>query len=70
MNIHLEGIRVEKGTGKVLHKHNPGKQVWKEAEVRRRLHLTPEYKVKVMGRIAKLYKGGLKNLGNWSTNAQ
>jgi hypothetical protein len=70
VNIHLEGIRVEKATGKVLHKHNPGKQVWREAEVRRRLHLTPEYKVKVMGRIAKLYKGGLKNLGNWSTNAE
>ena len=60
VNIHLEGIRVEKGTGKVLHKHKTGKQVWREAEVRRRLHLTPEYKVKDMGGIAKLFRVGLK----------
>ena len=46
VNIHLEGIRVEKGTGKVLHKHSRVKKVWREAEVMIRLHLTPEYKVK------------------------
>ena len=65
INVHLEGIRVDKTTGKMLHKHHPEKQVWREAEVRRRLHLTPAYKVKVMGRAAKLFSGGLKNLGIW-----
>ena len=70
LNIHLEGIRVDKPTGKVLHKHNPEKQVWRETEVRRRLHLTPSYKAKVMGRAAKLFIGGFKNTGVWQPLSQ
>ena len=63
LNVHLEGIRVDKPSNKVLHKHNPKLQVWRETEVRRRLHLTPTYKVKVMARAAKLLVGALKTLG-------
>jgi hypothetical protein len=41
INIYLEGIRVDKTTNKVLHKHNPGVKIWREGEVKRRLHLIP-----------------------------
>ena len=70
LNVHLEGIRVDKPSNKVLHKHNPKLQVWRETEVRRRLHLTPTYKVKVMARAAKLLVGGLKNTGVWEDSDQ
>ena len=49
-----------------LHKHQPVQPVWREFQVRRKLHLTPKYKVKVMGRVAKLFSGGLRSLGNWN----
>ena len=65
LKLHMEGVRIDKGTGKTLHKHNPVKPVWRESEVRRRLHLTPEYKAKVAQRAAKLFTGGLDNIGNW-----
>ena len=40
-----------------MHKHdtNPEKQVWREREVRRKLHLTMENKHTVMTRINKYF---------------
>ena len=66
LKLHYEGIRIDRKSGKKLHKLNPDKPVWREVEIRRRLHLTPEYKVKVGYMAAKLFKGGLTKLGDWS----
>ena len=57
LKLHREGVRFDKATGKTLHKHNPAKPIWRESEVRRRLHLTPQYKAKVAQRAAKLFMG-------------
>jgi hypothetical protein len=65
LKLHMEGIRIDKETGKTLHKHNPVKPIWRESVVRRRLHLTPQYKAKVAERAAKLFIGGLNNIGDW-----
>ena len=65
LNLHFEGIRIDKVGGKKMHRHNPVQPIWREREVRRKLHLTPRYKVRVMDKVAKLFAGGLKNLGNW-----
>ena len=65
LNLHFEGIKICKREGSKMHKHQPVQPVWRELQVRRKLHLTPKYKVKVMGRVAKLFSGGLKSLGNW-----
>lgn len=65
LKLHMEGVRFDKATDKTLHKHNPAKPIWRESEVRRRLHLTPQYKAKVAQRAAKLFMGGLDNIGNW-----
>ena len=66
LNMHYEGIRIDKKSGKKMHKHNPVQPVWREREVRRKLHLTPRYKVRVMDKVAKLFTGGLRNMGNWA----
>jgi hypothetical protein len=66
LNLHYEGIRIAKKEGKVMHRHNPETPIWREREVRRKLHLTPQYKAKVVRKTAKIFMGGLKNLGNWA----
>ena len=58
LKLHMEGIRIDK--------HYPVKPIWREAEVRRRLHLTAPYKARVAERAAKLFVGGLTNIGNWN----
>ena len=63
LKLHMEGIRLERG--KAMHKHYPAKPIWRELEVRRRLHLTPEYKEKVCRKAAQLFSGGLTNIGDW-----
>ena len=65
LKLHMEGVRFDKKSGKSLHKHNPVEPIWREKEVRRRLHLTPHYKAKVVMNAVKIFTGGLKNLGNW-----
>ena len=65
LKLHMEGVRFDTKAGKLLHKHNPVKPIWREKEVRRRLHLTPLYKAKVVKNATKLFIGGLKNVGNW-----
>ena len=65
VNLHFEGIRMDKVSGINRHKHNPEQPVWREREVRRKLHLTPWYKVRVMDKITKLFSGGIRNLGAW-----
>ena len=64
LKLHMEGVRFDKG-GKKLHKHYPAKPIWREQEVRKKLHLTPEYKEKICVRAAKLFSGGLTNVGDW-----
>lgn len=66
LKLHYEGARIDPKSGKVMHKHNPTKPIWREVPIRRRLHLTPEYKVKVARMAARLFKGGLTNLGSWN----
>ena len=61
LKLHMEGVRFDKG-GKKLHKHYPAKPIWREQEVRKKLHLTPEYKEKICVRAAKLFSGGLNNI--------
>ena len=63
LKLHMEGIRLERG--KAMHKHYPAKPIWRELQVRRRLHLTPEYKEKVCRKAAQLFRGGLTNIGDW-----
>ena len=65
LKLHMEGIRIDKKKGKIMHKHNPKVPIWREDEVRKRLHLTIDYKVKVVRNAAKLFVGGLMTLGNW-----
>ena len=52
INLHFEGIKICKKEGTKMHKHQPVQPVWRELQVRRKLHLTPKYKVKLMGRVA------------------
>ena len=66
LKLHMEGIRIDKVSKKTLHKHYPVKPIWRETEVRRRLHLTPPYKAKVAEKAAKLFVGGLTNIGDWT----
>ena len=65
LNLHLEGIRIDSKAGKKMHKLRPEKPIWREGEVRRRLHLTPDYKVKTVRRVANMFRGGLTTLGDW-----
>ena len=67
LKLHMEGIRIDKVSKKTLHKHYPVKPIWREAEVRRRLHLTPPYKAKIAEKAAKLLVGGLTNIGDWTS---
>ena len=66
LNLHYEGVRIDPKSGKVMHKHNPVKPIWREEAIRKRLHLTHENKAKVATMAAKLFKGGLTNLGSWN----
>ena len=43
LKLHMEGIR---------HKHYPANPIWRELQMRRRLHLAPEYKEKVCRKAA------------------
>ena len=65
LKLHYEGVRIDPKSKKVMHKHNPVKPVWREQDIRRRLHLTQENKVKVAYQAINLFKGGLTNLGSW-----
>ena len=67
LNIHYEGVRIDKASGHKSHRHQ--QQIWREAEVRRRLHLNPAHKVKLMRRATKLFMGGLRNVGSWDSSA-
>ena len=66
LKMHYEGVRIDPKSGKVMHKHNPVKPIWREGAIRKRLHLTHENKAKVATMAAKLFKGGLTNLGSWN----
>ena len=68
LNLHLEGIRIDPRSGKKIHRLRPEKQIWREEEVRKRLHFTPSYKVKIATRAARLLQGGLTNTGVWNRN--
>ena len=65
INLHFEGIKICKLEGTKMHKHQPVEPVWREREVRRKLHLTPKNKIRVVGKVAKLFTGGLSRSGNW-----
>ena len=69
LKLHQEGIRIDTKTGKTLHKHFPEKPVWREPEVRKRLHLTLPYKVNVTLKAAKMFAAGLQNIGDWGKPA-
>eukprot|EP00092_Neocalanus_flemingeri_P019302 GFUD01020908.1.p1 GENE.GFUD01020908.1~~GFUD01020908.1.p1 ORF type:complete len:330 (+),score=86.68 GFUD01020908.1:460-1449(+) len=66
LNLHYEGIRINKKSNKTMHRHNPSSPIWREREIRKRLHLTPQYKTKIVRNAAKLFVGGLKNHGGWA----
>ena len=63
--FYLEGIRIDPRAGKKMHKLRPERQIWREGDVRKRLHFTPSYKVKITNRAARLLQGGLTNPGAW-----
>ena len=63
LKLHMEGIRLERG--KALQKLYPAKPIWRETQVRRRLHLKPEYKEKVCRKASQLFHGGFMNIGDW-----
>ena len=65
LNLHLEGIRIDKKSGKKLHRHNPVKPIWREADIRRRLHMSPDMKVRMVNLAKNLFIGGLTRLGDW-----
>ena len=66
MNLHYEGIRIDKKTGKTMHRHHTSTAIWRESDVRRKLHLTTTFKVKIVHRAAKIFVGGLQNTGSWA----
>jgi len=66
LNLHLEGIRIDSKSGKEIHELRPKKQVWREKEVRRRLHFTPDHKAKITRKAARLLQEGLSNTGEWN----
>ena len=68
LKLHYKGVRIDPKTKKIMHKHNPAKPVWRELDIRKRLHLTHENKVKVAYQATNLFKGGLTNLGCWDRN--
>ena len=65
LNLHYEGIRIDKKSGKKMHRHHTSTPIWRESDVRRKLHLTTSFKVKIVQRAAKIFMGGLQNAGNW-----
>ena len=65
LKLHMEGIRIDKKTGKKLHKHNPVQPIWREVQVRRRIHFAPEYKLRLVYLATKIFKGGLTKMGDW-----
>ena len=66
LNLHYEGIRKDKKSGKTLHRHHTTRAIWRETEVRKMLHLTPEFKIKIVNRAAKILMGGLLNVEDWT----
>ena len=59
LHLHMQGIKVFK-SGKTQHKfdNKPGAtQIWREYEVFRKLHFTPEIKLKIVGFINSCFKG-------------
>ena len=58
MNLHYEGIRIDKKTGKTMH-HHTSTAIWRESDVRRKLHLTTSFKVKIVYHAAKICVGSL-----------
>ena len=54
LKTNMEGIWMDKG--KVVHKHYPQVLIWREAEVRRRLHLTPQYKQRLQGWLSSSWR--------------
>ena len=66
LNLHLQGIRIDPESGKRIYRLRPEKQIWREADVRKRLHFTPSCKVKIANRAARLLQRGLTNDHHWS----
>jgi hypothetical protein len=66
LNFYYEGVRIDLKSGKVMHKHNPAKPIWREGAIMKRLHLFQKNKAKVATMAAKLFKCGLTNLGIWN----
>lgn len=48
-----------------MHKHNPARLIWRELEIRRWLHFTPDHKIRIVMLAMKLFRGRLTMLGNW-----
>jgi hypothetical protein len=65
LKLHLEGIRIDKKSGKTMHRHNPANPIWREPVIWRRLHLTPDYKIRIVNLSKKVFRGGLSKLGDW-----
>jgi hypothetical protein len=63
LHLHMHGIKVFK-SGKTQHKFDNkpnATQIWRETEVFRKLHFTPENKLKIVGFIASCFKGNQNN---------
>ena len=70
LNLHFEGIRKDRKTGKTMHRHHTSTPIWRETEVRKKLHLTTKFKVKIVQRAAKIFMAGLQNVGSWVPTAE
>ena len=68
LKLHSEGVRIDPKTKKIMHKHKLANPVRRELDIRKRLHLTHDNKVKVAYQAINLFKGGLTNIGRWDKN--
>ena len=68
LNLHYEGVRMDKVSGKKFHRFN--QQIWREVDVRKKLHLNPQHKIKLMEKVSKLFMGGLNKLGDWDSSTK
>ena len=60
LKLHMEGIRIDAKRNKTMHKHNPKSPIWREPEIRKRLHMTEEYKVRIVNLAKIIFRGGLR----------
>ena len=52
---------MDKRTSKKMHKHNPARPIWRETDIRKRLHITKDHKIRIVNLAMKLFRGGLTN---------